>query len=514
MMSTPRHAWALLALVAAAGCNFTTHYDLAAPGGSRRQLIVAGAAPDGWTAPNFDDSAWQSTIAPVEQLTPAGDGTMPSVYVRQRFDLGPAPGRYRTLNLEYRVAGSYRAFINGHELRSDSAGSSSLVMVPGMVQASGNVLAIAIQPSVPAIAIDARLDGDSGTPLPHDIVKGPYLTGTSAGGATIRWQTQGDLASVAVVDGVTFDGGFGQWHAATVTGLTGGQVYPYYVETDGVRSEEAQLATAPAPGQRLRFAVWGDNRTVGNVHRELVAGLVAEAPDFVINTGDMVGNSSPSEWRTFFDIEYPLLISTPIYPAIGNHESDYGEADMFGQLFPLGNGHFHGRVYSFDYGSAHVAVLDSNQELDEQTDWLDEDLAAADARGQRSFIALHWGPVCGCAGFQHGGNDEAEVVLDVATRHRVSAIFSGHNHIYERGLVRGITYVVTGGGGAPLMSTGVIASTQATFSQNHYVMVEMLGDQVRLTAKTAQGLTLDDAVLAPPSAAAPSAAVSASASAL
>jgi hypothetical protein len=64
--------------------------------------------------------------------------------------------------------------------------------------------------------------------------------------------------------------------------------------------------------------------------------------------------------------------------------------------------------------------------------------------------------------------------------------------------VRGITYVVTGGGGAPLMATGTIASTQATFSQNHYVIVEMLGDTVRLTAKTAQGMMLDDAVLTAP----------------
>jgi hypothetical protein len=501
MMLTFRFTVAALALVAA-GCSFTTHYDLTAPGGVRRQLIRAGAPPDGWTAASFDDRAWVSTIAPVEQLEPRDDGTMPAVYVRQHFDLGPAPGRFRKLHLRFRVAGSYRAFINGHELTPeppDVGGRCGLTIEPGMVDATDNVLALAIQPSVPTIALDARLDGERGAAAPYDIVKGPYLTATTAEGATIRWQTEGELASVAVVDGVRFDGGFGRWHAVTVTGLAGGQVYPYYVEAGGVRSHEAQLATAPAPGQRLRFAVFGDNRTMGNVHRELVAGLVAESPDFVINTGDMVGNSSPSEWRTFFEIEYPLLLSTPLYPAIGNHESDYGESDMFAQLFPLGNGRFEGRVYSFDYGSAHVAVLDSSGELDEQVDWLDEDLSAADARGQLSFIALHWGPVCGCAGFQHGGNDDADVVVEVATRHRVPAIFSGHNHLYERGSVRGITYIVTGGGGAPLMAPGVIRSTQATFAQNHYVMVEMLGEAVRLTAKTAQGFMLDDAVLTLPS---------------
>ena len=212
-----------------------------------------------------------------------------------------------------------------------------------------------------------------------------------------------------------------------------------------------QLHHRAAAGKRLRFVVFGDNRTGGDVHRQLVEGLVTEAPDFVVNTGDMVGESTVDEWQTFFSIEYPLLRQTPLYPVMGNHEHDYGEDDMYAQLFPLGDrARFSGRVYSFDYGSAHVAILDSNGDLGAQSRWLEADLSAADARGQRSFIALHFGPVCGCSGIGHGSNDDADPVLDVATRHRVGAIFSGHNHLYERGVSRGVPYVVTGGGGAPL----------------------------------------------------------------
>jgi hypothetical protein len=106
------------------------------------------------------------------------------------------------------------------------------------------------------------------------------------------------------------------------------------------------------------------------------------------------------------------------------------------------------------------------------------------------------GPVCGCSGFQHGSNDDADPVAQVATRPHVAALFSGHNHWYERGVRNGLTYIVSGGGWAPLQATGTIDSTQATFAQNHYVMVDVLGTDVHLTAKTAQGAVLDDATLA------------------
>src|SRR5262249_30044738 len=162
-------------------CNFTTHYDLLAPGGMRRQLISPSAPPDGWNAASYDDSGWASSNASVQQLEPMGDGTMPAVYVRQRFELGPSPSRYKKLVLKFRVGGSYRAFINGHELTPEPAGSTgrcSLVLDAGMVGATDNVLALAIFPTVPTIALDTRLDGDRGPAAPNDIVKGPYLLRT------------------------------------------------------------------------------------------------------------------------------------------------------------------------------------------------------------------------------------------------------------------------------------------------------------------------------------------------
>ncbi|MCU1283330.1 MAG: metallophosphoesterase [bacterium] len=488
----------VVALIASSSGCFSTSYDLTSQGAPRRELVSASPAPEGWTALSFDDSAWTLTGAPVETLTPDAAGAMPTIYVRQRFDVGAAPERYRQLKLTYVVDGQYVAYVNGHALTPGSGGVQTLSMTPGMMTASQNLLALEINPTQATVAMDARLNGDVAAATGTELVKGPYLLAPTIEGVKIQWETASPAASQAIVDGQAYDAGDGTWHSVTVGGLQSDHSYAYHVEAGDTRSDEARFATAPPPGRRLRFAVFGDNRSGGDVHRQLVEGLLMEAPDFVLNTGDMVGESTESEWQTFFDIEHSLLSSTPLFPVMGNHEHDYGEDDRFAQLFPLGSGsRFSGRVYSLDYGSVHIAALDSNGDLGAQAQWLEGDLADADARGRLSFVALHWGPVCGCSGFQHGSNDDADPIQTVAARHHVAVLFSGHNHLYERGVSQGLTYVVTGGGGAPLQATGTIDSTQATFAQNHYVIVDVLGNEVRLTAKTAQGMLLDDATVDP-----------------
>jgi hypothetical protein len=79
----------------------------------------------------------------------------------------------------------------------------------------------------------------------------------------------------------------------------------------------------------------------------------------------------------------------------------------------------------------------------------------------------------------------------------VTAIFSGHDHYYERGISdNGIPYVIAGGGGAGLYDIAEpcdFPHTMVTNSQvHHYVSLDVQPDLVRLTAKTADGTVLDE----------------------
>src|SRR5262249_61791186 len=51
----------------------------------------------------------------------------------------------------------------------------------------------------------------------------------------------------------------------------------------------------------------------------------------------------------------------------------------------------------------------------------------------------------------HGGQPELrEMWTPIFERYGVDAVFSGHDHVYERSEKNGIRYFVSGGGGAPL----------------------------------------------------------------
>ena len=51
----------------------------------------------------------------------------------------------------------------------------------------------------------------------------------------------------------------------------------------------------------------------------------------------------------------------------------------------------------------------------------------------------------------HGGSrDLRERWAPLFEKYQVTAVFSGHDHVYERAEHEGIRYFVSGGGGAPL----------------------------------------------------------------
>jgi 3',5'-cyclic AMP phosphodiesterase CpdA len=249
--------------------------------------------------------------------------------------------------------------------------------------------------------------------------------------------------------------------------------------------------TAAQPGERVRFVVYGDTRTHGDTHRRVVDAIRDEGPDFLFSTGDLVDTSNEEEWRIFFNIEYALLLNTPLYPALGNHDKMGGDA-RFKELFPVTGGN---NFYASDFGDVHVASLDSNGSLAAQAAWLDNDLQQARERGAKHlFIIMHHGAYSGASGFgSHGSNAEARsLIVPIAAKHGVAAMFAGHDHIYERGQSpQGVAYFVTGGGGAPFHGAGRLPETIMSAVKNHYLVVDVAGPNVSITAKDLAGNAFD-----------------------
>jgi predicted MPP superfamily phosphohydrolase len=246
--------------------------------------------------------------------------------------------------------------------------------------------------------------------------------------------------------------------------------------------------------------VFGDTRTRDDVHRSVVKAILKQTnPDFVLHTGDLVAvGSDNSLWPVFFDIERDLLRKTAYFAAVGNHERNASNYYELMNARPY---------YSFDWGSAHFSVINSDienvaataSERDafwrEQTRWLEDDLRGAQAADFR-FVAAHQPPMTAVRRRQ-GDNPQMTALEPMLEKYHVTAGFFGHDHNYQHYLKNGVHYVITGGGGAPLYDVDLPPPgiTKKVASVENFVVVQVNGGAARLEARTPDGQRLDTAEL-------------------
>jgi 3',5'-cyclic AMP phosphodiesterase CpdA len=334
----------------------------------------------------------------------------------------------------------------------------------------------------------------------------PYLQDARPDSVLLMWKNRGSSAATITVDGPggprTIPVKASVAPRVRVDGLAPATRYRYTVVL-GADTATGELTTAPTPGAQVpvTFVVFGDNRSDAVAHYEIVERIRAEVPDFLLSTGDMVMDGGEErQWKQFFDIEGPLLADNVIYPALGNHDIEEGGHEWIEQLFnPPADRQAPGQ-YAFTYGPVRVIVLESNTPsfaMTDQTAWLERQLAQyqQDPRLRHLFIVMHH-PVYSIS--SHGGLPSLrEKWAPLFEHYGTSAVFSGHDHCYQRAEDNGVKYFVTGGGGAPLYGIGKRVSridasrVQRQEKVNHYVRVHVIGDLVELTAVRTDGTPIE-----------------------
>lgn len=90
--------------------------------------------------------------------------------------------------------------------------------------------------------------------------------------------------------------------------------------------------------------------------------------------------------------------------------------------------------------------------------------------------------------------------MDAAVREKISgvaAVFSGHDHCYERAEANGVRYFVSGGGGAPLYARGkrIAAIDRDAVKRyervSHYLRVHVIGARIEVTAVRVDGTPIE-----------------------
>ncbi len=235
-------------------------------------------------------------------------------------------------------------------------------------------------------------------------------------------------------------------------------------------ADEPPRFQVPAAGAApLVLVVYGDTRftqrtgVVNAVARRALVGRIAsEKPAAILIGGDLVyQGSDPRDYETYRrETAAWSEEKIPVFPALGNHEfSGCSREDAqdclenWWSAFPDLPLKPH-RWYSVAIGSGLLAlVLDSDAPLkagSEERTWFEEQLAGAGEQVKFILILLHYPPVRDP--FFPRMRDEEEIARYLS-RHARSLraavlVVGSHVHNYERYSRDGVTYIVSGGGGA------------------------------------------------------------------
>jgi hypothetical protein len=269
-------------------------------------------------------------------------------------------------------------------------------------------------------------------------------------------------------------------------------------ETEPESTGNAVVWTQPGvPGSTRRYVA---DQTEG--YRQNINVIKSRNPDFIGIAGDIVESGGEQrDWDEFWrhnagDLNN-IASSTPIFAAPGNHE-DYGGPGAFGGYSDEGSirgrdkfktywetpnngspGH-EDRYYRVDYGpityisldvtngKPHATGSDTNWLLGDgpgypdfnpgsvQYQWLEAQLADAQANSQFMFIQLHHVPYStgphgfapgNGAGFDTQSGQPVRVLTPLFTQYGVDAVFSGHDETYQHSIVNGIHFWDIGIGG-------------------------------------------------------------------
>ncbi|HRY83828.1 MAG TPA: metallophosphoesterase [Candidatus Cloacimonadota bacterium] len=233
-----------------------------------------------------------------------------------------------------------------------------------------------------------------------------------------------------------------------------------------------------------RIAIYSDTQYNDRVHSQIVQAIAEKSPDLAFLCGDLTSKGrSQEDYENWMRIAAPLLAIAPVYPARGNHDKDLG---LFKSYFPIVGAEAY---YTVEHDSLLFVILDSTQNMQPgspQYLWLKTALKTE----LPTLLILHH-PVFSSG--MHGDELGLQLFLPALLKNsRVVAVFSGHDHHYERSLYQGISYIVNGGAGGKLRSKKNANPYRKVFrAKHHYLIGDRMGDKLNFQVFDLKGKRID-----------------------
>lgn len=238
------------------------------------------------------------------------------------------------------------------------------------------------------------------------------------------------------------------YHSVVFDELQADKIYAYRVG-DGKEhwSEWIHFRTAKSGYAPTQFVYFGDAQNEVLEHWSRVIRMAYQtAPDasFVVHAGDLINRAHRDyEWAQWFKAGGFIHSQWTAIPVVGNHEFSAVATGQKRRLSIQWRPQFtlpveenldpllHETVYTVDYQDIRIIVLNSNDQLEAQTEYVEEQLKNSTAKW--NILTCHhsiFSPAKG-RNFQFA-RDHWKPILD---KYNVDLVLNGHDHTYARGHV-------------------------------------------------------------------------------
>jgi hypothetical protein len=367
--------------------------------------------------------------------------------------------------------------------------------------------------------LSAPTSGRAATTLAQEAVRfprGPYIQWATPTSVRIAWWTNVATPSVVqygsgALDHEVRDLTPRTQHMLLIGGLSPGSQYQYRVGDGTSFTATFSFRTAAPRGATLSFAVVGDFGGGSPGETNVANSIAAAGTQFVQTVGDNVYPDARdpdflnfySDYDSRFYRPYAAVIrEQAIWLANGNKEY-YGDGATFRNFWMPNNE----RWYSYQWGDAHVVVLDSNNPFSPGSPQYSFARASFDrSRPEDQLIVVIHYPPYSSTSVNSSSENVQEFLVPLFQRYGVKLVLSGNSHNYERThpLINGevdpdgITYVVSGGGGnglSPFTLPQPPWSALRNDTNYQYVRVTVTPGSLKVDAITDTGAVFDTCTL-------------------
>jgi len=201
---------------------------------------------------------------------------------------------------------------------------------------------------------------------------------------------------------------------------------------------------------KMHFLVFGDSKG-SEYFKEVLKRADSLQPEFCLTTADLVkkggGELGKIDYKQLDEDGGWFMRKYPMWPTVGNHEMSGGDDALhnYSNFFGMKK-----NMYAFEYGNAKFIALPWPKIKDDQEklEWLENELKSA--KGKHIFVFKHR-PHYDVGSKKYEDVEGTETALTkLYDKYKVTAVFSGHDHIYYRTKRNATSYIISAGAGAKI----------------------------------------------------------------